>query len=177
MKTYICILALGFIFAGCNENYKNERDIFLLDIKNSFIVDTQLIINKMEIVYSDSILIKSTYGDKTIETIFYKKGDDMYEYRHTQDANRQYKIDSILTLSLKDTMFIYNSYFDFPLYLFQFPLTSSEYKIQKKDNFYTTIRKSLIDTTYKEIYFYNEDFKIYKFINLYKNNKYVYVKK
>lgn len=61
--------------------------------------------------------------------------------------------------------------------LIDISLFDSQYNIAKEGNNYKSIKQSLIDTTYKEIIFYDKDYRIYKYINTWKGEKCVYMKK
>ncbi len=93
-------------------------------------------------------------------------------------AAREYLgMDTILSFYKSDTTFVYHSAFDFILLVFYYSYADCQYKILKEKNAYKSIKTSLIDTTYREIFYYDKDYYIYKFINTYKDNYCVYVKK
>lgn len=173
---YILLLVLIELCISCIKKDDNKIILFL-NQKESTINDPELIMNTMSITYGDSIFIERTYGSKKFKSSYFKVEDGIYEGRHRgMDETQIYKIDSILTFARKDTSFTYNSAFDFPTLLFQLSLTDCNYAISKSEEGHITVKQSLIDTTYKEIFFYDKDFVVYKFINYYGNNRCVYIK-
>jgi hypothetical protein len=84
-------------------------------------------------------------------------------------------IDTILTFAQKDTTFIYKSKRDDAIVLFvDLSLFDSKYTISKDGNNYKTVKQSLADSTYKEIIFYDKNYRIYKFINTWQGYECVY---
>jgi hypothetical protein len=149
----------------------------LLDSINSQIEDGRFILHKIIIKRNkDSILIERFYGENNVLSSTFLKSDDVFfEYRiRGNKTDIELGMDSILTFSIKDTTCIYNSEIEFTPTVFDYTLADCKYKIRKNGNECMTIKQSLIDSTYKEIFFYDKSYNIHKFINLYKNNKCIY---
>jgi hypothetical protein len=84
----------------------------------------------------------------------------------------------IATFLKGDTIFNYFPEDDFfSVFVNDLSFNKCKYQIKKGNNEFITIKQSLIDTTYSEIYYYDQYFNIYKFINTWKDNECVYVKK
>lgn len=178
---YFCLTLTIIIclVSSCKKNESCLRDlttVLLLNKANSTIDDSSFIMDKMNIInYADSILIYRFYEKDTFRSIYLGSGNKMYELRQQKwSITDKQGIDTILTFSLKDTSFINKSSFEIPMILFQLSLTDSKYKIERNNDGYKTTKQSLTDTTYKEVFYYDDNFHIYKFINIYKKNKCIY---
>ena len=154
----------------------NSETTLLLDKINSTIISPQFAMDKITITYKDSIYLKRFYNP-IFESTLFKVENNVFEARQIRNWNYDLLgIDSILTLSLKDTTFIYHSTFDFPVLVPQLSLADCKYIIQKNGHHNMTIKQSLLDTTFTEIFYYDNDFNIYKYVNTYKENKCIYIK-
>ena len=181
-------LFLGFLLLqSCNYEKNNihrivlEFDSIKSTVKNWDFVE----MSKMEIAYrGDSIFIEKFFDNKNLQNVFINKNGNVYElgYYGAILLDEEENIiedntisDTILMFSVNDTTFIWNCPSRiFPPFKRFSPYFDSKYTIEKSRNGYKTIRQSLVDSTYKEIYFYNKNYIIYKFINTYKDNKCVY---
>ena len=112
------------------------------------------------------------------ENLYFRIGNNLWEKRHrSNDFGEFLKIDSIPTFFLNDTSFIYKSAREiFPVVRI-YSYADCRYIIKKQGEEYVTVKQSTIDTTYKEIFFYDKDFNIHKYINTYKDNYCVYIRK
>ncbi|GHT00795.1 hypothetical protein FACS189421_13230 [Bacteroidia bacterium] len=127
----------------------------------------------------DSILIKNYYNGHYYQNVYFNREDNFFEKRYVTNLPEDiFEVDTILSFSKKDTTFIYKSNRDdFIVTLIDLSLFNSHYIIQGENNNYTLIKQSLVDSTYKEIFFYDKNYHIYKYVNTWKDNKCVYVKK
>ena len=168
------------LLCSCNKQ-NNEFSITVLsfDSTTSHVQEEKLIRDSIVINYysKDSILLLKYYdGDYTRYNYFYKD-DELFEKRIKANLWEGFLgIDSILTFSKKDTVFSYH-YNRLIVMVTDYGYADCIYMIEQKGNEYKTIKQSAIDTTYKEIFFYDKDYNIYKYINIWQDNEYVYMKK
>ena len=166
---------------------KNHEKTVILsyDEKLSTIYDKSLIRDSIIIHYytNDSILLlKYSNGDYK-QSLYFRMDDVFFEKRTSvTEVGEFVGIDSILTFSKKDTIFEYKSARRFIPLLQDYSYADCIYTIKHEGNEYRTIKQSTLqqstfDTTYKEIFFYDKDYNIYKYINTWKDNECVYVKK
>jgi hypothetical protein len=153
--------------------------VLSFDSTVSHVEEDKLIRDSIVINYysRDSILLLKYYdGDYTLYRYFYKD-NEVFEKRIKENLWDGFLgIDSILTFSKKDTLFLYR-YNLFIVMVTDYGYADCIYTIKQERNEYMTIKQSTIDTTYKEILFYDKNYNIYKFVNTWKNNRYIYVKK
>jgi hypothetical protein len=144
-------------------------------IDKPFFSDSFLITNYNK----DSIIIKNYYKGSYFQYTYFWKNNDFYEERHIVNYPEQiFEIDTILTFSHKDTAFLYHSNRDdFIVTLVDLSLFNSKYTILQDRKGYRTIKQSLVDTTYTEIFYYDQNYDIYKFVNTWRDNKCIYVRK
>lgn len=176
---FFLLIAISSFLLHCNKNDANEKHITLfLDTNNSRWIDEHFLIDSIKIEHDDSLKIIFYTGDYQYFRSYYKSINGIYEIRERFDEEMKYfGVDTILTLYKSDTTFIFHSEFDFIPIVFYYAFTDSKYSIISKNDIYKSIKQSLVDTTYKEIFFYDEDYNIYKFINTWQDNECVYVKK
>ncbi|GHT70539.1 hypothetical protein FACS1894155_12880 [Bacteroidia bacterium] len=116
--------------------------------------------------------------DEDYKRAFRKAQKDAKEiYNHENNSKNIFSTVVGFFLPRKDTSFVYKSAYNFIPIVQSYSYADCQYNIRKVGDEYRSIKKSLIDTTYKEIFFYDKDYRIYKFINTWKDNRYVYVKK
>lgn len=127
----------------------------------------------------DSIIIKNYFNGDYYQNVFLNQEKCFFENRYVSNLPEGiFKTDTILTFAKMDTTFVYKSRRDdFIVTFVDLSLFDCQYFIEKIGKEYVTTKQSLIDSTYKEIFFYNKDYQIYKFINTWKDSKCVYVKK
>ena len=166
------------LFSCCKPKVSSTDITLFLDTIESQYTDDRFLIDRIYIEYSDSMSITRYTGDYQFKSQYYKKADGIYEVRERWKEGFEYLgIDTILTFCKFDTTFIYNSAYDFIPIVFQYTLADAKYNIVKESGTYKTVKQSLIDTTYTETYFYDDNFNIYKFINTWQDNKCVYAKR
>ena len=130
----------------------------------------------------DSIIFRQydKYGIFNVN-VFFKKNDSMYEIRNifTTDEipGKLLGHDYIRAFTRKDTTFFYKSKMDLMSAGMGLSVDDSNYTIKKLKDGYETIKQSAIDTTFREIYFYDKDYNIYKYILTQNCDMYVYAKK
>jgi hypothetical protein len=176
---FVLIIVVSLLSFCCNKQNDNYKRVTLfLDFKNSQYTDNRFLIDSINVEYNDSIKIIRYTGDYQFESIYYKNKNGIYESRKRCNEELEcFGTDTILTFYKSDTTFIYNSAYEFISLVFYYTLADCKYDIIKENDIYKTIKQSLIDTTYREKFFYDENYNIYKYINTWKENECVYVKK
>jgi hypothetical protein len=174
---YILFVIL-FLLLSCNRQIDKEfTQVLSFDIHGSS-VNKPFFRDSLVITYykKDSILIKNYFNGNYYQNIYFNRDNNFFEKRYVSNPPAQiFEVDTILTFAKKDTSLIYKSRRDdFVVTLIDLSLIDGQYIIQEDSNNYKTIKQSLIDTTYKEIFFYDKNYNIYKFVNTWKNNKCVY---
>jgi hypothetical protein len=178
LKFFLIIFALLSLFC-CNKQNNDERRLTLrLDFKNSEYADDRFVIDSINVEYDDSIKIIFYTGDYQYARIYHQNENSIYEIRERCNEEIEcFGTDTILTFSKSDTTFVYKSAYDFIPIVFLYAFADCIYTIKHEGNEYMTIKQSIIDTTYKEIFFYDKEYNIYKFVNTWENNRCVYVKR
>ncbi|GEM_PF-1807264 len=175
-----CICCI--VFYSCNRKpVSNDRINLIIDNIKSTIHDKRFELDSITFLYTvDSVFMYKYLPTRYFQTSFYSHKDNVYEYRDIYDdlGGKYLGKDSILTFSIKDTSFVYYSTIEFISTTIDYPYSDCRYEIKKiDDNSYVTTKQSLIDTTYQEIYYYDKNFRIFKFINSYRENICVYTSK
>ncbi|MDR0865025.1 MAG: hypothetical protein LBO74_08850 [Candidatus Symbiothrix sp.] len=179
----ICI-----IIASCNRHASFaiiDKVILSYDSVSSTLVDVKFREDSLSIerMREDSLtIIRYLVGGDFYHTTYSLKNEMFYENRIVPHEIIEGIIETsvilIPTFSLKDTIFDYEPAEDFTSFFVRdLSFDKSNYQIEKTNNEFITIKQSLVDTTYQEIYYYDQNFNIYKYINTWKDNKCVYVKK
>jgi len=182
-KIEIFCFVLMFALYSCKNHDKIVRLDF--DTNLSTVYEKSLIRDSIVIHYysNDSILLLKYSNGVYKQSLYFNKNDDFFEKRiSVTEVGNFVGIDSILTFSKNDTVFEYKSARRFIPLIQDYSYANCIYTIKHKGSEYITIKQSTLqqstlDTTYKEIFFYDKDYNIYKFINTWKDNECVYVKK
>jgi hypothetical protein len=193
MKLHLILGVLVLIYViitSCSKQDSFEmitgKTTLFYDSDSSKLIDIEFKYDSLfvERISKDSITITRYLGGEEYyyHSNFSFKNDVFYENRIVPqliiEGETETKVIFIPTLSLKDTIFNYTPEDDFTsVFVMDLSFDKCIYQIEKKNSKVLTIKKSLVDTTYKEIFFYDKDYNIYKFVNTWKNNKCVYVKK
>lgn len=178
MGLLLKIISFLLLFSSCSNIHSNKQQAtFHFDSENSVIDDTGFKMDKMKVVYGDTLVIFRYYKDHILESYFFKLDSNLYEYRYDyNDEGVCFGVDSILTFSINDTIFIYKSRREFIPIVIHLALADCKYEIKKSKEGYMTTKQSLIDSTYKEIYYYDMHYNLSKFVNTYKKNVCIYIK-
>ena len=177
----IFFIFMTVLIYSCNkqDNQFNKTALYF-DSTISHAQEETLIRDSIVIQYyaNDSILLLKYSNGNYKRSHFFNINDVFLERRmRTTEVGEFLGIDSILSFSKIDTIFEYKSARRFIPTVQDYSYADCIYKIQHEGNEYMTIKQSVIDTTYKEVFFYDKDYNIYKFVNTWKDNKCVYVKK
>ncbi|MDR3046361.1 MAG: hypothetical protein LBU51_01950 [Bacteroidales bacterium] len=177
MRHFFIITVVLLLFS-CSKQNDNRCLTLLLDPKSSEYTDDRFLIDSINVIYDDSLKIIRHTGDYQFESRFHQDENGIYEIRERCNEELDcFGTDTILTFYKSDTTFIYHSAYKFIPLVFFYTLADCKYEIISIDNNYKTIKQSIIDTTYKEIFFYDKNYHIYKYVNTWKDNKCVYIKK
>ena len=184
MKTYnniILSIIVALLLLCCNNSLR-KKESFLLSFNedSSFVSDNLFPRDSIIIEYyqKDSMLfLKYSNGDYKENLFFLHNGNLVERHYRGNDFGEILGIDSIITFSTKDTSFFYKSALEFIPIVQAYSFADCRYVIKKQEEEYVTVKQSTIDTTYKEIFFYDKDFNIHKYINTYKDNYCVYIRK
>jgi hypothetical protein len=193
MKLHLILGVLVLVYVittSCSKQDSFEmitgKTILFYDSDSSKLTDIEFKYDSLvvERISKDSMTITRYLGGEGYyyHSNFSLKNDVFYENRIVPqliiEGETETKVIFIPTFSLKDTIFNYTPEDDFTsVFVMDLSFDKCIYQIEKKNNKVLTIKKSLVDTTYKEIFFYDKDYNIYKYINTWQNNKCVYVKK
>lgn len=178
VKYTLLFLFVFFIFS-CSKQEENKKITLILDSQNSNYTDERLLLDSILFIYEDSIRMFRYEGDYTYEVVFLKKNESVFELRKrfNEIPDESFGIDTILTFCMKDTSFIFKSAFEFIPLVFYYTMADNKYTISKDGDMYVTIKQSLVDSTYTEKFYYDEKFRIKKFINTYQDNTCTYIPK
>lgn len=178
---YFCLIMMLFLLS-CSKHLQDEVTsvVLIFDANSSsqnkpFFRDSLLVTNYK----CDSIIIKNYFKGDYYQNVFFSREERFFENRFVSNPPAGiFEKDTILTFARADTTFTYKSRRDdFIVTLVDLSLFNCQYSLEKIGKEYITIKQSLIDSTYKEIFFYDKDYRIYKFVNTWKDDKCVYVKK
>ena len=177
------------VIASCNKpnssNIVLGKIIFSYDSINSKLVDQKfkydsLLVNRIR---KDSMTIIRYLGGEGYHfyVMLSLKNNSFYENRQIPQlvikGETETYIVLIPTFMQKDTIFTYIPTDDFyAVFVNDLGFGKCSYQIKSNNEGFLTIKQSLIDTTYREIYCYDRHFNIYKYINTWKENKCVYIK-
>ena len=190
MRYYLMLLALiVIVVSSCHKKESSEivfgKTEFSYDSIVSTLTEEKFKYDSLfiERIGNDSLIITRYLGGDGFHNIisFSNKNGVFYEERVTPqiiiEGETETSIVLIPTFSLKDTTFTYIPEDDFfSVFVVDLSFDKTKYEIRKNDDGFITFKQSLVDTTYTEMYFYDDKFNIYKFINTWQDNKCVYVR-
>ena len=187
---FILALLMALVITSCNKQNSLELEMgrveFSFDSIASKLVDEKFRYDSLfvERIRKDSMTITRCMGGDGYYnySVFSLKDNTFYENRIVPheiiEGETETSIVLIPTFSQKDSTFNYFPEDDFlSFFVPDLGFDKCNYEIKKANNELVTIKQSLVDTTYKEIYYYDQNFNIYKYINTWKDNKCVYVRK
>ena len=189
---FILLLSVVTSIVSCNNdkpvssNIVLGRNTFIYDSINSKLVDHEFKYDSLFVNRSrdDSITITRYLGGNGYYNYitFSLKNDLFYENRKIPqliiDGETEIYTVLVPTFSHKDTVYYYFPKDDFfTVFVNDLSFDKCKYQIKKNNDDFLTIKQSIVDTTYSEIYYYDQFYNIYKYINTWKDNKCVYVKR
>jgi hypothetical protein len=174
----ICVVSFFLLYSCENKN------ILHFNRTESQIIDTFSVISVLhQITYNDSIVINRWLDNKMYKDTYLKSKNNVFDVR--QCGYLYERQDTVLLFSNLDTTFLWNDEMPFMPYLIGMYKNSCVTNISKiSENLFKTTLISYIDTTlticnkrpiytYKEIYYYNNNFKISRVEYYYKNSRVV----
>ena len=178
----LAILSITMLFS-CE---KQEKKIVLL------LSPEESVIGLEEGYKLDSIIIRPYNGDTIVllqyningifgVNHFFEQNDVLFEIKPiftvTEIPGKIIGHDNIMTFARKDTTFIHRPKIRFfPGGMGHFD-AECYYTIKQLKEGYVTIKQSAIDKTFRELYFYDNDYNVYKYILTLHYNMFVYNKK
>jgi len=186
MKYIHIMLIIILIFGTISCKEKQQNKTLLFSPRVSVIKDKKIILDSIVIHKSEkNILIRQYRGAGDfleIELIKIKNGfseirKQFYGLIENETDIKKADLMPIDTLPIfyrSDTIFTYKSNRNFYHSTMDLSLGNGVYKIEKNENTYVFSKKSTIDSSYEEEYYYNIDFDIIKYIVKYRGNIYVY---
>jgi hypothetical protein len=176
---YILLSLFVFFISSCGKQEENKKIMLILDSQNSSYTDKRFLLDSILFIYEDSIRMFRYEGSHTSESVFFKNNESFFELRErfNEIPDESFGKDTILTFDKKHTTFIFKSSFEFVPLVFYYAIADNKYTITKDGDMYVTIKQSLVDSTYTEKFYYDEKFRIKKFVNTYQDNICIYIPK
>lgn len=170
---FICV----FIFCISCIQLEKEQITLMIDFSESKIQDSRFAFDSVSFLYNDSINIYYYLSYRSFNQVLNATNDKVYEVINTYDeiSDELIKQDTLLYFSLKDTAYTYLNENKRILTILDYRYASCKFYFKESENSWRmTIKQSLVDSTYKEIYFYDKNFRVNKFINTWQDNLCVY---
>jgi hypothetical protein len=179
-KIYIQIIIVVLILLPCITCCIKPQKVKLVTDKENSIIENYLFLYDSIIInnYYDSIKFIKYSNAKPISTTLYKLDNAFYEIKDVYKMNIHLpelylRTDTLITFSKSDTSNIFQNDMFIPIAT-MLQYSSMNYNITKENNMYKTFKRSLNDTTYTEIFYYDKNYIVSEFINTWQNNKIVY---
>ena len=180
-KSFILFFITFLFIFSCNSFEKKDEFYYLYyspensTRENSFSWDSMFI----EKYKMDSIIIKRYYRESYYFRFYFYQDGSFYERRKVTNIHTGYNsMDTLLMFSKKDTTYKYHSKReDFITNLISLSVFHGKYTIQNDKGIYFSQMQSMYDTTYSEFYYYDRNYKIYKFVNTLLADTCVYLRK
>ena len=178
--SYFSLLILAVFQFSCTNRHDGEPVINTLRFDAaSSTNDKPFFRDSLVITYfQDDSLVVSLYDNSIfhVDCYYYRFDNMLFEERYVSNLPKSYfGVDMILSFCTHDTTFLYKSKRDDMIVtLIDLSFHSSRYTIVKEGKWYKTIKQSLIDTTYSEIFYYDKDFRINKFLTSWRGDTSVY---
>ena len=164
---------------SCGNSKETSKYTLMINPDLSNITEKRLVRDSIVIkTYGLDSILFINYGDGRIgrEFMYFYNNNDLYERRYTFAPGVYGKRDTILAFSKTDTSF-HKPGVDIIISVLDYSFGDCRYTIKKNKNGYMSIKQSTINTAYKEIYFYDENYTINRYILVWKDNRYVYERK
>lgn len=172
------LLVIGILYISCGDIKEYKITSFYLDERESKIINYPFTFDSIKVYYDDSIVIRKYKSNNINETILKKNKIGMEEHR---TINKDFfddmyiRTDTLLILSNKDTSYTHYFITDNLYLVSSYSYTSCIYTFTMVDEWKRkTVKQSLIDTTYSEIYYYDKNYQISSIINTWGDNTCVY---
>ena len=181
---YIIIIILIFGTLSCKE--KLHKTTLFFSSKESVINNKKNILDSIVISRTESkILIRQYRGAGNYLEIslirfnngfseLRKKFNGLVDTETDKIKTNLIPVDTLPTFYKIDTFFTYKSERNFYHSIMDLSLGNARYKIKKNKNTFMFSKKSTIDSSYEEEYYYDMNFNIIKYIVKYRGNIYIY---
>ena len=181
---YIIIIILIFGTLSCKE--KLHKTTLFFSSKESVINNKKNILDSIVISRTESkILIRQYRGSGNYLEIslirfnngfseLRKKFNGLVDTETDKIKTNLIPVDTLPTFYKIDTFFTYKSERNFYHSIMDLSLGNARYKIKKNKDTFMFIKKSTIDSSYEEEYYYDMNFNIIKYIVKYRGNIYIY---
>jgi len=181
---YIIIIILIFGTLSCKE--KLHKTTLFFSSKESVINNKKNILDSIVISRTESkILIRQYRGSGNYLEIslirfnngfseLRKKFNGLVDTETDKIKTNLIPVDTLPTFYKIDTFFTYKSERNFYHSIMDLSLGNARYKIKKNKNTFMFSKKSTIDSSYEEEYYYDMNFNIIKYIVKYRGNIYIY---
>lgn len=181
---YIIIIILIFGTLSCKE--KLHKTTLFFSSKESVINNKKNILDSIVISRTESkILIRQYRGSGNYLEIslirfnngfseLRKKFNGLVDTETDKIKTNIIPVDTLPTFYKIDTFFTYKSERNFYHSIMDLSLGNARYKIKKNKNTFMFSKKSTIDSSYEEEYYYDMNFNIIKYIVKYRGNIYIY---
>ena len=181
---YIIIIILIFGTLSCKE--KLHKTTLFFSSKESVINNKKNILDSIVISRTEcKILIRQYRGAGNYLEIslirfnngfseLRKKFNGLVDTETDKIKTNIIPVDTLPTFYKIDTFFTYKSERNFYHSIMDLSLGNARYKIKKNKNTFMFSKKSTIDSSYEEEYYYDMNFNIIKYIVKYRGNIYIY---
>jgi len=172
---FYCCFALLFGFMGCI--HKSQKVKLLVDMENSIVVEPLFVYDSITVNnLTDTIIFTKYSNGRPFIATLVMRDSNFYEIRNVFDMDGDSCfVATLMTLSKKDTSYDFErGYIVLEALSLQFSCMHYEFT-KEGGSMYKTLKRSLQDSTYTEIFYYNDNYQISKFINTWRDNKIVYV--
>jgi len=181
---YIIIIILIFGTLSCKE--KLHKTTLSFSSKESVINNKKNILDSIVISRTEcKILIRQYRGAGNYLEIslirfnngfseLRKKFNGLVDTETDKIKTNIIPVDTLPTFYKIDTFFTYKSERNFYHSIMDLSLGNARYKIKKNKDTFMFIKKSTIDSSYEEEYYYDKNFNIIKYIVKYRGNIYIY---
>ena len=180
--TIIIFLILGII--SCKE--KQQKTLLKISTKESVNIDKKFLLDSIVILRTEKNIIIRQYRGRgnNMKIILIKGNKGFSEFRqrfyglvaNDEDERKAQlmPVDTLPIFYIGDTIFTFKCNRNFYHSTMDLSLGDAQYKIEKNGNTNVSSRKSIIDTSYEEAYYYDVDYNIFKFIVKLRGSVYIY---
>ena len=182
---YIIIILLIFGTLSCKE--KQHKTTLFFSFKESVINNNRFILDSIVISRTENkILIRQYRGAGNyleISLIRFNKGfselrkkfNGLVDTEAEKIKTNLIPVDTLPTFYTNDTFFTYKSKRNFYHSIMDLSLGDARYKIENNKDAFVFNKKSTIDNSYEEEYYYDMNFNIIKYVVKYRGNIYIYI--
>ena len=174
LLSFSCFLALLY---SC-EQKGSERVTLMLNQSESIIEDSRFVFDSITFVYSRDTIWKYRYWPRRFfENPTIKIDDKFCEVINIRSYidNTITRKDTMMMFTLRDTSYVYKIKNKSIATVLDLAYADCIFYFKKDESGNRmTLKQSLIESTYKEIYYYDENYRVFKYVNTYKGNVCIY---